>query len=39
MSRPPFTEALASRPWLLADGATGTNYFHMGLESGDAPEM
>ena len=27
------------RPWLLADGATGTNYFQMGLESGDAPEM
>lgn len=39
MARPTFTEALASRPWLLADGATGTNYFQMGLESGDAPEM
>ena len=39
MSRPPFTEALNSRPWLLADGATGTNYFQMGLVSGDAPEM
>ena len=39
MTRPSFTEALASRPWLLADGATGTNYFMMGLESGDAPEM
>ncbi len=39
MSRPSFTEALNSRPWLLADGATGTNYFQMGLESGDAPEM
>jgi 5-methyltetrahydrofolate--homocysteine methyltransferase len=39
MSRPSFNEALASRPWLLADGATGTNYFQMGLESGDAPEM
>jgi 5-methyltetrahydrofolate--homocysteine methyltransferase len=34
-----FTEALNSRPWLLADGATGTNYFQMGLVSGDAPEM
>ena len=34
-----FTEALATRPWLLADGATGTNYFQMGLVSGDAPEM
>ena len=39
MSRPSFTEALNSRPWLLADGATGTCYFQMGLESGDAPEM
>jgi 5-methyltetrahydrofolate--homocysteine methyltransferase len=39
MTHPSFTEALASRPWLLADGATGTNYFDMGLVSGDAPEM
>lgn len=39
MAHPSFTEALASRPWLLADGATGTNYFQMGLESGDAPEL
>ena len=39
MTRPSFTEALATRPWLLADGATGTNYFQMGLLSGDAPEM
>jgi 5-methyltetrahydrofolate--homocysteine methyltransferase len=39
MTRPPFVEALKSRPWLLADGATGTNYFQMGLISGDAPEM
>jgi 5-methyltetrahydrofolate--homocysteine methyltransferase len=39
MARPSFTEALASRPWLLADGATGTNYFQMGLVSGDAPEL
>ena len=39
MTRPTFTEALNSRPWLLADGATGTNYFQMGLVSGDAPEM
>jgi 5-methyltetrahydrofolate--homocysteine methyltransferase len=23
----------------LADGATGTNLFHMGLTSGDAPEL
>ena len=39
MTSPSVTEALATRPWLLADGATGTNYFQMGLESGDAPEM
>ncbi len=31
--------ALAERDWLLADGATGTNLFNMGLQSGDAPEM
>src|SRR5260370_28200380 len=29
---------LASRPALLADGATGTNLFNVGLTSGDAPE-
>ena len=27
------------REWLLADGATGTNLFDMGLTSGDAPEL
>ena len=30
--------ALAARPWLLADGATGTSLIDMGLRSGDAPE-
>ena len=30
---------LANRDWLLADGATGTNLFNMGLSSGDAPEL
>ena len=30
---------LASREWLLADGATGTNLFNMGLESGEPPEF
>ncbi len=30
---------LSERDWLLADGATGTNYFAMGLQSGDAPEL
>ena len=33
------TRMLATRDWILADGATGTNLFNMGLESGDAPEM
>ena len=30
---------LETRDWLLADGATGTNLFNMGLTAGDAPEM
>ena len=30
---------LNERPWLLADGATGTNLFAAGLLSGDAPEL
>ena len=30
---------LADRDWLLADGATGTNLFDMGLEAGEAPEL
>jgi 5-methyltetrahydrofolate--homocysteine methyltransferase len=30
---------LADRDWLLADGATGTTLFNMGLQSGDAPEL
>ncbi|MFO1058593.1 MAG: betaine--homocysteine S-methyltransferase [Dongiaceae bacterium] len=30
---------LAARPFLLADGATGTNLFEMGLMTGDAPEL
>ena len=34
-----FTHLLATRPWLLADGATGSNLFDMGLMSGDAPEL
>jgi methionine synthase I (cobalamin-dependent) len=39
MSRTSFLSELESRPWLLADGATGTNLFQMGLVSGDAPEL
>ncbi len=35
----PLSRMLASREWILADGATGTNLFNMGLESGEPPEM
>ena len=31
-------ELIAKRGVLLADGATGTNLFEMGLQTGDAPE-
>ncbi len=34
-----FLELLESQPYLLADGATGTNLFQVGLETGDAPEL
>jgi 5-methyltetrahydrofolate--homocysteine methyltransferase len=30
---------LSERPWLLADGATGTNFFAAGLPTGHAPEL
>lgn len=30
---------MSQRDWILADGATGTNLFNMGLESGDPPEF
>lgn len=33
------SKLLESRPWLLADGATGTNLFALGLQTGDAPEL
>lgn len=33
------SELLARRDWLMLDGATGTNLFAMGLESGEAPEL
>lgn len=35
----PLAELLAEKGVLLADGATGTNLFEVGLESGEAPEM
>lgn len=35
----PLSELLAEKGVLLADGATGTNLFAMGLMAGDAPEL
>ncbi len=37
--RSSLADLLEARQVLLADGATGTNYFQMGLESGGAPEL
>ena len=34
-----FTRLLNQRDCLLADGATGTNLFVMGLQTGDSPEL
>lgn len=33
------TKMLQEKPYILADGATGTNLFSMGLQTGDAPEF
>ena len=30
---------LAGADWLMADGATGTQLFNMGLSAGDPPEL
>ncbi len=35
----PLNELLTARKVLLADGATGTNLFSAGLQTGDAPEL
>jgi len=35
----PLHRLLQSRPWLLADGAIGTNLFAMGLCAGESPEL
>ncbi|MEL7428438.1 MAG: betaine--homocysteine S-methyltransferase [Pseudomonadota bacterium] len=35
----PIAELIAAKGPLLADGATGTNLFEMGLEAGGAPEL
>ena len=37
--RQTFEQIFATRDWLLADGATGTNLFHVGLETGYPPEL
>ncbi len=34
-----FLRLLETHPYLLADGATGTNLFQAGLQTGDAPEL
>jgi 5-methyltetrahydrofolate--homocysteine methyltransferase len=39
MTNDRLTPLLAQRPWLLADGAMGSNLFACGLTSGDAPEL
>ncbi len=39
MSRTSLADLLGERGFLLADGATGTNLFSMGLESGYPPEL
>ncbi len=39
MPQDALSELLASRDWLMADGATGTNLFNMGLGSGEPPEF
>lgn len=35
----PLSRLLDTRDWLLADGATGTNLFNMGLSAGEPPEL
>ena len=39
MSTDLLSKLLAKNDWLLADGATGTNLFNMGLSSGEPAEM
>jgi 5-methyltetrahydrofolate--homocysteine methyltransferase len=35
----PVSALIASKGWLVADGATGTNLFGRGLETGYPPEL
>ena len=37
--RAKFDALLGSRGWILADGATGTNLFALGMGAGDSPEL
>ena len=39
MAQDALSKLLSSRDWLMADGATGTNLFNMGLEAGEPPEF
>jgi len=39
MPQDALSKLLASREWLMADGATGTNLFNMGLSAGEPPEF
>ena len=39
MAADALSDLLATRDWLMADGATGTNLFNMGLTAGEPPEM
>jgi len=39
MTQDALSRLLAENDWLMADGATGTTLFNMGLTSGDAPEL
>lgn len=39
MTKDALSQLLETREWLMADGATGTNLFNMGLSSGEPPEL
>ncbi|WP_225029589.1 betaine--homocysteine S-methyltransferase [Xinfangfangia pollutisoli] len=39
MTTDALSRLLQTRDWLMADGATGTNLFNMGLASGEPPEL
>ena len=39
MAQDALSSLLATRDWLMADGATGTNLFNLGLEAGEPPEF